>query len=383
VTDPLTLGVAAAALGLSLSAGWLMLPRAPRLDGERWFKVMLATVLLGEIEARGGKDAAWLEAVIRFVPYHPAGREPEGKVRGPATWRPPGAWLEGEQALMEALTAEPDAQARFKRMYDLDERGIEARTADPHDLGPEYDPGRLLGPGGGWSELMAWGAGDERFAEALRRKLPVTWALVPGHPDRPSGPDVLGAILGLLGDSTAPISWSGEDAEQAAVAVRDELQTLVPISANRVIVVAAADGVHVVLRALQGDPGLRDRVAAVVSVGGVVTGWPDDPGPFGADAVGTWMAQHYTQRELDTEVIRLTPYLALQWLDRAQVPPGALDGVPLQVRRFHEPDHARVERAVEPVDLGPLPVDPELPLERVAQALVAVVACWVLSRTQG
>jgi hypothetical protein len=145
-----------------------------------------------------------------------------------------------------------------------------------------------------------------------------------------------------------------------------------------VVVVGEEAGVASVLRVLAGNADLRDQVVAVASVGGVVGGRTDEEGLFGEAARRDWLAAHFTQTGLDTDVVRLTPYLAMQWLDRAAWPPG-VPGLPLQNARFPEPGaEGATATTIEAVDLGPLP--PDAPADLVARALIAVVAGWVATR---
>ena len=144
------------------------------------------------------------------------------------------------------------------------------------------------------------------------------------------------------------------------------------------MVVGEAEGVHLILRGLVLDAGLRDRVRAVVSVGGVLGGRTDEDGPWGEASIRDWMAAWFRHRELDTEAQRSTPYLALQWLDRSADPPG-VPGLPLGSARFPEPaDEGGLDAYVDPLDLGPVPTD--VPLEQAARALWAVTECVVASR---
>ena len=126
--------------------GWLALPDVPELDGERLFKVLLATLFRGEVEAAEGTVADWENKVLNWVPYHPAGRFPEEKVTRPSVHRLPGPSLEGEQALIESLAKLDSVESRLRRMYVDDPIGIEARLADPAELGDGYDPRVRLGP---------------------------------------------------------------------------------------------------------------------------------------------------------------------------------------------------------------------------------------------
>jgi hypothetical protein len=309
---------------------------------------------------------AWEREVVRLVPYHPAGRLPERKVSNPVAAQIPGAALPGELALVEALAKRPDAAARWAFLYDEDEAGLDARLDDPSALGEGYDWARLLGPGASWDALAAWGGGDRAFLAAVRRAVPAVWVLVDGR--RPSG--VLDALAAELGDLARRVAWDGDlrAALRGAAAERDA----------RVVVVGEEAGVASVLRVLADDADLRDHVIAVASIGGVIGGRTDEDGPFAEAACKDWLAARFKQTELDTDVVRLTPYLAVQWLDRAAWPPG-VPGLPLQNARFPEPSGENATATtIESVDLGPLP--PEAPADLVARALIAVVAGWVATR---
>jgi hypothetical protein len=354
---------------VALAVGWLQWPRPPVLDGERWFKVSLCTLLRGRIEAAGGDVEAWEREVVRLVPYHPAGRMPERKVSNPVAAQIPGLALPGEQALVEALARRPDAAARWAWLYDEDPAGLDARFDDPTALGAACDWTALFGPGASWDSLAAWGRpgeGDRVFLDALRRSVPARWVLVEGR----SRSGVLAAVAAELADA-AVVPWGEDDLGPALRALAGERE-------DRLVLVAEEAGVARLLRALVGAADLRDHVLAVVSVGGVVGGRTDEEGPYGEAACRDWLAAHFTQSGLDTDVVRLTPYLALQWLDRAVWPPG-IPGLPLQSSRFPEPSgEGATATTLEVVDLGPLPTD--APPELVARALVAVTSGWIATR---
>lgn len=370
----MSLAIGGVAGAVALALGWLQWPRPPRLDGERWFKVALCTLLRGRVEAEGGDADAWERAVVRFVPYHPAGRLPERKVSNPVAG-PPGAALPGEVALLEALAAEEGPARRWARMYDLDEGGLDARLSDPSALGAAYDPARILGRDASWDALARWARGDDTFLSVARRRIHARWVLVEGREDRRVGPSVLPALAALLPDAIH-VPFEDGDPEVLAVTLRS-----VPVDASgRVIVVAEEAGVTRALRALAAAADVRDLLLALISVGGVIGGRTDEEGPYGAQACRDWNEAHFDQSELDTDVVRLTPYLALQWLDREVWPPG-VPGLPLDAARFPEPrSEGATATTLEVVDLGPLPADEGLPVDLVARALIAVASAWVATR---
>jgi hypothetical protein len=352
VTDALTVAVASVAIGVSAAAAWLHWPRPPAMEAERWFKSILATLWRGRVEAEGGGADSWERAVIRFVPWHPAGRSPEVKVAAAAYGS--GAPVEGERALVDALAALPPGQARWDYLYREDQRGVAARLADPRSLGPFYDPARTLGPGASWDELAGWAAGDPRFGEAIHRRCPARWALIGEAP-------VLDALARVLGPR----------AERVDLASRP-LASVAPAAADRFVVIAAGPWAVDALKALYEGPELRDRLIALVAIGGRLRG-PE---------VDDWMGAHFGHDPLDTERHRTTPYAAIQWFDPEVLPPG-VTGAPLESMRFPEPGGSPGPSAIAAIDLGPLPVDPELPLDLVARAVVAWVACDALTRGSG
>ncbi|MEZ4322731.1 MAG: hypothetical protein R3F61_35010 [Myxococcota bacterium] len=369
MTDPFTVATTSFAVALSFAIGWLSWPRETDIEGERLFKVVLATLLRGRVEAAGGEVDDWRRAVIASAPYHPAGRFPEAKVTGVGRAGLP-ASIEGEQALMAALDGLPDLAARWRFLYDEDEVGLAVRLDDPIELGPSYDPGVKLGTTAGWSALADWGAGESTaFPEVLARRSNAVWVLVGGTRDEP----VLDALEALVPRVVrVPVDPADvldtEALERAAAEVmRDPTE--------RLVLVGAEAGIQAVLRLMVARAPLRDRVLAVLSIGGVLVGDPDDDGPLGALRLTDWMEAHFTHHELDTEMTRKTPYFCVQWLDRSTEPPSGRGQV-LGRGRFPQPrSEALTQDHVEVVDLGVVfdGTDPEL----LARGLWATVGFWV------
>jgi hypothetical protein len=152
-------------------------------------------------------------------------------------------------------------------------------------------------------------------------------------------------------------------------------------SGRRWILLATGEGLPVALRAIHADMALRDRVVAVVSVGGAALGEPARADLAGEASARDWMQQHFRHEALDVEVVRPIPYLSLGWLDPREEPPGAA-GLPLVHARFPEPGfvgsgtlfHPKEPEVVRVMDLGALDLD--LPGEAVGRAVraVAVIA---------
>jgi hypothetical protein len=374
VTESYTLGVAAVALAIAIIAGWLSLPRPPELDGERWFKVVLCTLLRGQAEADDAGEEGWVASVLRFVPYHPAGRLPEQKVLHPTAWCPPGALLDGELALLERLGEQDNVSERWRVLYEQDEAGLVARLDDPHQLGERYDPSTVFGPQATWDALAEWAPA---FVAEIDRRDRSRWVLCASEDC--VGPSLIAPLVEVLGTRAEVHAWTDGEPDALAEALRTRIRAQIPEGSDRLVLVAEGTAIQVVLRALVDAVDIRDRVGAVLSIGGNIHGRPGDEGPFGEAVMRDWNGAHFTQLHLDTEVVRQTPYLALQWLDREDEALGA-GGLGLNHQRFGEvKEDAGSFRMVVPVDLGPLPVDEALPLDLIARALRFVITAWVLT----
>jgi len=365
VLDPLSVSIALGAGGVAAAIAYLQWPRPPELDGERWFKTFLVTLLRGELEAAGYE--AWEAAARSWVLYHPAGRFPERKVMNPLGAKLPGALVDGERALIESLQELKALPERWARMYDDDEAARAMLLDDPIELGAAYDPATYVGLELGWEAVAAWGAGDTHFGDHLRKRLAARWFLVEGAAD----PGVIPALAELLGEDGIRVPDGDED-------LGERLQAALPEMADRCILLGEESGVPRILNALKDRAALRDQVLAVISVGGVIGGREEDSGPLGITAREDWLAAWFQHRHLDSEVVRMTPYMSVQWLDRAHWPPGAR-GLSIANARFPIAPEEPIE-TIEVVDLGLLPADEALPVAQVARALWAVATCWVLSR---
>jgi len=377
MSDAPTIFVALIALWLAIAAGALYWPRPPALDGERWFKVSLATVLRGQVEAVHGDVAAWESLVRRFVPYNPAGRMPELKVANPALVIPAN-WLPGERALHQQLSRTSAVTDRWNIIY-ADPAGVEARLVDPADLGVEYDPGSLCGRDCGWDQLAEWGAGSTSFRRALLDRVGAKWVLIRGADATSVAAQVLDRAAVEVGGFAHTIDWPELESEAAVRRVAAAISALIDSWQDRVVLLCESEGTALAIRALAQDGALRDPVLAVVSIGGVIGGRVGLSGQLGERACEDWLGAWFTYGRLDSESVRLTPYMSVQLVDLSCRQVG-LPGLPLANQRFPDPRDDGTLQTLESVDLGPLVVTPDLPLDQVARALIAVTGCWVLNR---
>ncbi|TVQ88382.1 MAG: hypothetical protein EA397_17055 [Deltaproteobacteria bacterium] len=394
MTDPLTLGVAVVALGLALLIAWLARPRPPELQGERWFKAWLATLLRGRIEAQRDSGETWASLVDRAVLFHPLARRPEDKLDAPPRVERPAR--EGEEALVQALAALPDRAARWAHLYERDEVGRAARLGDPHDLGRAHLPSSWLGPSITWDVVADAASDPGPLIEALRRASSARWVLVPGR--ERGGPSLLPALAALLGDRAiryepsapselalqafrGPISERRPGAPshvEASVALLEKLHATASKPSDRLVLIGEGEGIHPILDALLASDALRDQVDAVVAVASPIAGADDLDHPCDPAGAARFLQRWFTHDDLDLEASHRCPYFSVQWLTPEHEPPGAF-GVALARARFPTPKDAP-RLSIEPVDLGPLrPVD-DLPLDLVSMALWGVVSCWVRAR---
>jgi hypothetical protein len=362
---------------VAVAAGWVGRARPIVLDSERLFKVALATGLRVRVEGAGGGAEDWASAVVRFVPYHPAGRDPARKVMTPGaeTWSGPA--LPGERALLEALAKRPDVPGRWQRMFDEDEVALAARLDDPADLGPTWDPAAWLGPGLSWDGVGAWVAGgDGPVGEAVSRRIGAArWVIVDGAPGLPELGRALGSELGARVAAVVPFD---DDFDTMRLAVAKALADAAPTVADRLFLVASGLAVQPLLAALADAPDARDRLSAVLLLHPAMAGDPGRDGPFGEVACRDRVAGAWRHATLDVERMVARPWFAMQWLDRSTSPPSA-GGLPLVTASLPVPsDEGGLEASVLRLELGPLAADPEAPLELVARALWLVLSVWAV-----
>jgi len=312
---------------LTLWAAWLSLPRPPELDWERLFKTTLVTVLRGPLEAVDAPASRWLEEGRSLVWFHPGSRGLLEKLADPAAYTIPVPALAGERALVEDLVGLDSPDARLRRIFEEEPRGDEVLYDDPLLLGEDYAPTPILGPEVDWEALSRW---DATVREGLRRR---------GEHLR----------WGVVGDSALAEALEAELGQGRAVALDvaapkelvEALSTLVPGMADRLVLVGAGEGAAALVRALHHSDGLRDRVRAVIGLAAAL----------GGETRG-WLAEHFTHREMDTELSRTTPYFHLAWAVPGTEPPGER-GRPLADTAWPSVEVPETGReAFVPVDLG-------------------------------
>lgn len=338
-----------AALGLAVWAARLSLPRAPRFDAERLFKVALANALRGELEARGGDLAAWREAVLGRVMYHPAaGAAPEALALDPASVSLPVPPPEGARALVEKLGALPDAAARLGWMYAEDPAVETALLGHPDELGPDYDPGPRLAPGVGWDALAAW---TPEVTAALARRFESAVLVELG-----------GGLAEALVEAAPGVRLARVDPTRLdAAALAAALVAVVPRPVDRLILVGEGDAVPRAIGALAASAPLRDALMGLVSVAGAL-------GAAGSPARVS-LESSFRHEILDPEVHRSLPYLTL--IDGAAPP----EVWPAQ--RLPEPPPPPTGRlTIDRLDLGPCDLA-GLSRPALARALWVVLA-WRL-----
>lgn len=333
------------ALALAIIAAALSMRGAPPLDWERLFKVTLATVIRGDVEASGGGAEQWWERLRGVVPYHPAARDPQAKLKAPSLEAVAVPALEGERALVAALEKQDSPAARWAVMYE-GEASQDALMGDPDDLGPAYDPSAVLAPDAGWPAVAGW---SDAVQSALARRLS----------------DVVVMVVG--GSFAEPMRQAVPHARVSAVVpasadiVGAALNAGLTQPADRAVILVGGDDVQPVLQALHGDPSLRDRVLAVISVGGSLT--------------GPWMAAHFTHEGMDTELNRSTAYMDLIDVDPDE--PVSTDWSEQCFVQPQVPDSGWAP--IERVGLGPLPLTRQDPV-MLARAVWVLLAFRLASR---
>jgi len=333
-------------VGLAAWAAWLSTGRPPTLDWQRLFKTALSTGLYGEVIAASGGRADWERAVVTLVPYHPAARDEPARLSAPDLETIPTPALPGERALVESLQGLSTPAERFARMFSDNEATRDALMTDPSSLGAAFDPVGAIGVGADWEAISKWG---EPVRSGLVRSL--SHIVLVGV-----GSDLAGVMAAQIGSRGLRLEAEG---------LIDALDTALESPSDRLVLIGEGAGIQVIIRAMHAHPGLRDRVLAVISLGGQITQ---------TDEQKLWMAENFTQPAMDTELNRSTPYLSAVLVDAHD--PLAVDW---EAQRWPNPPPDRTGRTpIQPVDLGPLPaVWLTERAEGLARALWVVLAFWL------
>ena len=326
-------------LALAIIAAWLSVRPAPDLDWERLWKTTLATVIRGDVEAKGGDFSEWWKR-LSAVPYHPAGRHALKKLTTPSVDEIPVPALEGERALVERLGAQSTVEDRWVAMYRDDASAEESLTADPSQLGPAYDPGAPVGPDVRWEDVARW---TTTIQSAIARRLS-------------------GIVLVVIDFEVASLITAVPHARVVNVSGSDDLveslQSQCTEAHERLIILTSGSSVPPTIEALHAEPALRDRVLTVLAVG---ADWTDKE---------DWLAENFQHQAFDTELNRRTLYMA--------VSDGSSSHLSRVPQTFPNPPVPPSGWApIEAVDLGLLPLQEQNP-ELMARALW-VLFCFCLS----
>lgn len=330
---------------LAVWAAVLSLPRPPSLDWQRLLKVSLSTLIRGELEAADGTREDWEQHVAQWVPYHPAGRDPASKLLQPDPMGLPTPALAGERALTEALAALPDVSSRWTRMFADNEQTRDALLSDPDELGAEYSARAFFGAEADWDGVAAWSDGVVR---GLQRRLAHIVVLS------------VGGTLGV--EMATDVGLRG-----VHIAPDDPIAPHLKENSDRLLLVLEGDSALAMVKRLHQEPGLRDRVLMVLSIGAVLQG---------DEAATDWMTAHFTHEQMDTELNRQTAYAAVQ-LVTAQDVSADVD----HAQRWPSPPVPASGRSViASMDLGYLPpvwlTTPEH-RRRLGRGLWVLAAAWL------
>jgi len=333
------------ALGLAMWAGWKSLPRPVERDGERLLKVVLATVMRGEVEAGGGSEGeqleAWTAACLPVLLFHPAGRTPEAKLTSPSLDDIVAPAQDGERGLVEALVALETPAARLKRMYLDDPRAVEALLSDPAMHGPAYELSEHLSPEMSWDDVATW---SERLQGVLERRLNHLVAVPVGE----GAPALDDEFAGVCAEPVAvrpgpdPVveDWCPGEAEEA---LAKALVASCSEPSQRLVLLVRGAAAGPVLRAIAAGGRLRDLVFAVVIVD-----------PRYSEAERAWLARYFEDATFEPEVVRRIPYATLLRCDPDD-PAGWVDWAEQRLPVPAAPDTGR--QVIEVVDFGPVVID--------------------------
>lgn len=329
---------------LAIVAAWMSVRPAPPLDWERLWKVSLATVIRGQVEAAQGDQDAWWEQLKLQVPYNPVGRLGDAKLHSPKLTDIPVPALEGEQSLVERLVRLETPAERWVEMFHNDEAAVEALLSNPAELGHAYDPGSVMAPGIDWESVALW---TDTVQAAITRRLT----------------DVTVVTLGFDGDALRE-AVPHVRVEDFGEVDTDKILESASQSHERLVLIASSDLGFQMVQALHASPELRDRVLAVMSLGV----------DLATDGRREWMDENFGHLEMDTELNRHTPYMSVVDVDPSRPGLGWADQV------FPVPEVPPSGwTPVESIDLGPLPLGKQEP-GLLARALWVLLCFRLASR---
>lgn len=326
---------------LAVLAAWLSLRPAPPLEWERLWKVILATVIRGDVQTAGkGQDEWWSR--LTAVPFHPAGRNAYDKLLDPDLEKIPIPALQGERSLVERLSQLDEPRKRYTYMYRDAEAASEALLADPAELGRAYDPSVALGPKTDWESIAVWNADVQ---SAVVRRLN----------------DVVVAVIGMSTEHLLDVlprgsAWSITDPTEA------NLMALLPENHQRLVIIAQGLEACTALKTLYNSPALRDRLVVFLSIAA----------PLQSGEMQSWMQTCFQHKSFDTELNRRTLYLSIS------DPGSELNDSRHQVFPTPQTPPSGWE-PIESVDLGLLPMEQQDPT-LLARALWVLLAFCFHSR---
>ena len=326
---------------LAVGAAILSLRPAPPLDWEHLWKIILATVIRGEVEAAGGDQATWWDR-LSVVPYHPAGRDSPSKLIRASVDDLKTPALEGERALVERLAAIGSPADRWQSMYREDPHAQESLMQNPMELGQAYDPSAPLAPGVSWDGIAEWSA-------------PVQAAI---------GRRLADVVVAVVGRDVKPMMDAAPHASVVAVqdASEEGLLGLMSHPHQRLVLVVEGDAAFEMVQTLHCAPLLRDRVLVMLSLGG----------SFGGEERSGWLDAHFQHLQFDTEINRRTLYVAMTDMGSEDIHP--------RVQHFTVPEVPPSGWApIEAVDLGPIPLSKQDPA-LFARALWVFLCFCISSR---
>lgn len=303
-----------AALGLLGWGVYKTMPRVPERDWERLFKLLLATLIRGEVEER------LLSA--------DAGRKATANAR-----------------------AEWESQLVSQVPYPAEARPLDVLMSDPAmEVGE--DPTAVLGPEATWDAIAGW---QPAVGEGIARRL--------GHVvfvglGLSAGDAMAAAVEADIVDLTELSGRVGRppalmDRSEAGLALAEAILEQLPERSQRLVILAAGEHAFAILVALRSSEALRDRALAVVTLGGVLASEERD----------AWLAAQFTHERMDPELARTIAYVHV--IDA--------DTDPAAQRLVEPPLPPSGRRSIEIVDLGPLPLGGADPA-RLARALWVLLA---------
>ena len=275
-------------IGIALLAFWAVwksIPTPPSLEWKYFHSLMLSTFARGALERRNASITEWKNTLIEMVGYHP---------ENPRS--------------MEIFSGEKGPVETWRSFFQDDSVVTQYLLRDPEELGRPFQPAALIS----WDDVALE---HDKLGEHVQRKL--------SH-----------AIVVGTGKTASELVRLLEVSHCSGALDIDHLSRSLERKDQRFLFVGEREEAQQQLQILREFPALRDRTLGVLLIDSML-----DP---------EWLAENFTQVQMDAEANVAIPYLAWSYVDPDALQPWTT------IEEPEIPDSGW--KSIEVIDLGAFPM---------------------------